>query len=262
MSLMERTPAKRVLLAIFSAVVPGLGQVIKKERKKAAIYFAVLVVLMFLAWPIRLQETELGLLTIKIGTFCLSLVASLDAMSSTNRPWYLTIVCILAAIFVGDTTTGGIMFAQGFRAYSTPTESMEPSVMKGDRLIADGKYYDTRRPQRGDIVLARVKSTVMKRVIAVEGDVIRGSAEQVWVNDQLLQEPYAQYTGVAAAVPLREFGPIRVLPGKLFLPGDNRDVSWDSRDPEFGQVSAHDLAGKPLYVYFSRTPRRWGKRID
>lgn len=102
--------------------------------------------------------------------------------------------------------------------------------------------------------------TVLKRVLAVGGDVIEGWGYRVTVNGQLLHEPYAQYTNGVNAT--QRFGPIRVLPGTLFLMGDNRDSSWDSRDPSFGQVKVQDLVGKPLYVWFSTNPHRWGRRID
>lgn len=260
---MEITTGKRVSATLLSAIVPGSGQILKKETKKAILYLAAFVFLLFLAWPMRLQETEIGFLTVKIGAIGLALVASLDAFltGATSKPRYLILLPILAALFLGDIPTGGIILAEGFRAYSVPAPSMQPTVMKGDRIFVDAKYYETRAPKRGDIVVARKQVTVVKRVLAVEGDVIEGSEDHVWLDGQLLQEPYAQYTeGMNLA--LKRFGPIRVLPGKLFLMGDNRDLSWDSRDPAFGQINVQDLLGKPLYVYFSKMPSRWGRRIE
>jgi signal peptidase I len=212
----------------------------------------------------RLPETVIGLMTLQIGALCLALVASLDALltGATSKPGYLIILPILAALVLGDMPTGSIILAEGFRGHSIPTESMQPAVMKGDRIIADAKYYETRAPKRGDIVLSRKKLPIMKRVLAVEGDVIEGSGGWVWLKGQLLREPYAQYAGGSITSGRPPFGPIRVLPGKLFLMGDNRDMSFDSRDLSFGQVNVQDLLGKPLYVYFSTMPSRWGRRIE
>jgi signal peptidase I len=250
------------LAALLSAIVPGSGQILKKEMKKAILYLAAFVFLLFLSWPMALHETETGLLIIKIGAISLALIPSLDAFltGATSKPRYLILLPILAALFLGDIPTGNIILAEGFRAYSVPALSMQPSVMLGDRIFVDAKYYETRAPKRGDIVVARMQVTVMKRVLAVEGDVIEGSEGPVWVNCQPLQEPYAQYTG-GINLAQRRFGPIRVLPGELFLMGDNRAMSLDSRDPSFGQVNVRDLLGKSLYVYFSTTPRRLGTRI-
>ena len=261
---MEITTGERVSAALLSAIVPGSGQILKKEMKKALLYLSAFVFLLFLSWPMRLHETEIGLLIIKIGAIGLALSASLDAFLTgvTSKPRYLILLPILAALFLGDMPTGGIILAEGFRAYSVPAPSMQPSVMQGARVFVDAKYYETRAPKRGDIVVARKQVTVVKRVLAVEGDVIEGSGGWVWLNGQLLREPYAHYEGGSITSGRPPFGPIRVLPGKLFLMGDNRDLSWDSRDPSFGQINVQDLLGKPLYVYFSKMPNRWGRRIE
>jgi signal peptidase I len=240
---MELTTGKRVLAALLSAIVPGSGQVLKQETKKAIVYLAAFAILLFLSWPIRLPETYIGFMTVEIGAICLALVASLDAWltGAASKPRYLIVVPILAALILGRVPTGSIIIAEGFRLYELPSDTMQPSVMKGDRIFVDAKYYETRAPKRGDIVVARKQVTIVKRVLAVEGDVIEGSEDHVRVNGQLLQEPYTQYTERTNLAQGR-FGPIRVLPGMLFLMGDNRDVSFDSRDPSFGySQSCHGL---------------------
>jgi signal peptidase I len=199
---------------------------------------------------------------VKIGAICLALVASLDAWltGTGNRPRYVIVLLVLAAIGLGDLPTGLILRAEGFHSYSVPATSMEPSVMKGDLVVADKHYYEARDPQRGDVVLLRFNVLMMKRVVAVEGDEIQGLGEQVWLNGQLLQEPYVQHIGGPVSRRLT-FGPIRVLTGMVFLMGDNRDVSLDSRDPSFGEISIRALLGKVLYVFKSKVPGRWGRKI-
>jgi signal peptidase I len=170
---------------------------------------------------------------------------------------------ILAALILGDVPTGAIFLAHGFRVYTIPSRGMEPSIMEGDRIVADAKFYETRPVKRGDVVIALLPNNtyVVKRVLAVEGDVIAGLGDQMWLNSQPLQEPYAQYTG-GLTFQTRSFAPIVVLSGMLFLTGDNRDMSFDSRAPQFGQISTQHVRGKPLYVSFSRMPSRWGRRIE
>lgn len=133
--------------------------------------------------------------------------------------------------------------------------------MKGDRVVADQEYYAKRVPQRGDIVLLRHRVLTMKRIVAVEGDAIQGAGDQIWLNGRLLLEPKVQHISGPAAS-RSAFGPIRVLPGNVFVMGDNRDVSFDSREPSFGQVSSRDILGKILYVYSSKVPGRWGTKIE
>jgi hypothetical protein len=64
---MELRTGKRVLAALLSAIVLGSGQVLRKETKKAIIYLAAFVILLFLSGPMRLPETVIGLMTVKIG---------------------------------------------------------------------------------------------------------------------------------------------------------------------------------------------------
>jgi signal peptidase I len=259
---MEFTNRKRIFAALLSVVVPGSGQILKREHKKAAIYLAIFAVVLLLCWPARIAETYAGLLVVKIGAICLALVASLDAWltGEGSRPRYAIILLVLAAIGLGDLPTGLILRAEGFHRYYVPASSMEPSVMQGDLVVADKHYYEAQDPQCGDVVLLHFNVLMMKRVVAVEGDEIQGLGEQVWLNGQLLQEPYVQHVGGPTSGRLT-FGPIRVLPGKVFLMGDNRDVSLDSRDPRFGQISTRGIMGKILYVFKSKVPGRWGRKI-
>jgi signal peptidase I len=263
---MELTTSKRVLATLLSAIVPGSGQVLKREMKKALVYLTLFAVALFLYSPLRVPETYVGLMAVKIGAICLALIASLDAWltGAASKPRYLIVIPVLAALILGDVPTGGIALADGFRIYKVPSRGMQPSIMEGDRIVADTKYYETRTLKRGETVVVVLPNNtyVAKRVLAVGGDTIQGSGDQVWLNGQLLREPYTQYTGGAAASGRLVFGPIWVVPGKLFLMGDNRDMSLDSRDPSFGQISVQRLHGKVLYVYFSRMPSRWGRKIE
>lgn len=261
---MELTTGKRVVAALFSAIVPGSGQLLKGEMKKGTACVAAFGLLVLLYWPIRVPETYLGLVVVKIGEMCLSLIASLDAWltGAKGTPRYLVIFPIVAALLLGDVATSITFLAEGFHVLYVPSSAMEPSVMVGDRVVADEHYYETRAPQRGDIVLLNYNVLTMKRVVAVEDDVIEGSGDKVWLNGKLLQEPYVQHTSGSVALRRSAFGPVRVLRGKLFLMGDNRDFSLDSREPSFGQMSVQAVLGRVLYVYVSRTPRRWGRKIE
>jgi signal peptidase I len=260
---MEPTTRKRALSALLSAIVPGLGQALKQETVKAIVYLSAFATTLLLVWPIRLPNAWIGLVAVKIGAICLALIASLDALlaGAASRSRYLIVFPIVAALTLGDVPTGSIVLAEGLRVYYVPATDMEPSILKGDRVMADTRYYENRAPQRGDVVLLRHNGLSMKRVVGVEGDLIEGLGDQVWLNGQLLQETYIQHAGGPISNRLT-FGPIRVPPRKLFLMDDNRDVSFDSRDPLFGPVSVRALLGKVLYVCVSRMPGRWGKKIE
>ena len=61
---------------------------------------------------------------------------------------------------------------------------------------------------------------------------------------------------------MNNFGPVTVPAGQIFVMGDNRDLSYDSRHPEHGPVYVTDLAGKPLYIIRSPDQRRIGRTVQ
>ena len=70
---MELTTGKRVLATLLSAIVPGSGQVLKRETRKALVYLALFAIALLLYWPLRLPATYIGLMAGKIGVICLAL---------------------------------------------------------------------------------------------------------------------------------------------------------------------------------------------
>jgi hypothetical protein len=76
---MEMGSGKRVVAGLLSAIVPGSGQILKKEMKKAILYLAVLAFLLFLTWTATLYDPLVGLVVLKIGAIGLALISSLDA---------------------------------------------------------------------------------------------------------------------------------------------------------------------------------------
>ena len=151
------------------------------------------------------------------------------------------LVCILAALT--------LLFTFVVRISRVEGNSMYPSLVNGDQLLLTGSLWYG-QPQRGDIVAARVptfsKDPIVKRVIAVEGDTvdIDFEAGTVSVNGEVLEEPYIN------APTHRSFGdqgtvfPLTVEKNHVFLLGDNRNDSYDSRYASIGQVDVRCILGK------------------
>src|SRR5690242_19995690 len=117
---------------------------------------------------------------------------------------------------------------------------MEPTVIVGDRVITDLTYYRESKPKPNDVVvIRRARKFFIKRVVATSGDIVEGKDDLVFVNGKLLQEPYVEHIGDVLHVyqDAKQFGPVSVLPGQLFVLGDNRDNSMDSRMAAFGPVT-------------------------
>ena len=139
-----------------------------------------------------------------------------------------------------------LVFTFLFRVVNVDGDSMEPTLSDGNYVVISGLMYT---PKRGDIVVvmptAQMEIPIIKRVIATEGDEVDIDFEQgiVYVNGTALSEPYT-----AEATHLRgdmQF-PLAVPEGHVFLLGDNRNASLDSRDSRIGLVDERYILGRTM----------------
>ena len=142
-----------------------------------------------------------------------------------------------------------LVFSFFFRIIQVDGSSMVPTLVNGDKLIVWGAGYT---PQRGDVVIVDSYTSygkpLVKRVIAKGGDTISidYDAGTVEVNGELLQEDY-----IAAPTHLGydvEF-PYTVPEGTVFVMGDNRNESLDSRSSYVGCIDERDILGKVLLCF-------------
>ncbi|HHW14297.1 MAG TPA: signal peptidase I [Firmicutes bacterium] len=126
--------------------------------------------------------------------------------------------------------------------------SMEPSLHEGERVIVSKLTYRWGMPTRGDVVVFRYPANrrlrFIKRVVGLPGETVAIKDGQVLIDGRPLKEDYL------CDLTLGEFGPARVPAGHLFLLGDNRANSRDSRYPEVGMVAYRDVIGKAVVVYW------------
>jgi signal peptidase I len=170
---------------------------------------------------------------------------------STRRLILLAAIVLGMRIFVGEASV-------------VPTASMEGTILVGDHLFMDKLLYGPEIPlvhwrlpalktiHRGDIIVFRYpkdpSETFLKRVTAMGGDRLEIRDGVLYVNSQPVQEPYAVHHAPVHS-PDESWGPTVVPEGKLFVMGDNRDNSSDSRD--WGFVPVSNVIGEPLFVYWS-----------
>lgn len=130
--------------------------------------------------------------------------------------------------------------------------SMEPSLVDGERLVVNKLSYRLGEPiRRSDVVVFRFpgdrRQRFIKRVIGLPGETVAIRDGKVLVDNRPLTEAYL------ADVTFGTYGPVRVPKDRLFVLGDNRANSRDSRYPEVGLVSYRDLVGKAVAVYWPLT---------
>lgn len=173
--------------------------------------------------------------------------------------------------------------------FRIPSGSMQDTLLIGDFLIANKFIYGLKvpwtnswlfrfvNPKREDIIVFRYpfeRKDFIKRCIAVEGDVVEIKDKKVYVNGKQLVEPYIKYTDSRPYPPLNyrgnyqkawergdflrlpyvrdNFGPVTVPKNHLFMLGDNRDNSSDSRF--WGPLDIKYIKGKAMIIYFSYIP--------
>ncbi|NCC15867.1 MAG: signal peptidase I [Clostridia bacterium] len=156
--------------------------------------------------------------------------------------WIKTI--LLAVVLAGLVNTFLIVNAQ------VPTGSMETTIMTGDRIMALRTSYWLDEPQRGDVVVFRYpddpeqKTLFVKRIIGMGGDVVKVENGSVYINGEVLNEPYLE------VITQGNFGPFEVPEGSYFMMGDNRNSSLDSRFWDNKFVAPDKILGKVVFRYF------------
>lgn len=134
------------------------------------------------------------------------------------------------------------------RVVGVDGDSMVPTLLDGDRLLLTYAESDY---EQGDIVVIDRYSNepLIKRVIAVGGDAIEIINTQVYVNNVMLVEPYINGTTVSRDMNKK----VIVPPGYVFVMGDNRTVSKDSRLNEIGLISEKDIVGRARWCIWPPT---------
>lgn len=130
--------------------------------------------------------------------------------------------------------------------YRVVGHSMEPNIHEGQYLLIDKLFYAQKEARRGDIVVLRPPDVpdeiYVKRVIGLPGDTVEVRGGDVFINGQQMQEPWA-----LRPFPTATWGPATVGEGELFVMGDNRPGSRDSR--YFGMLPRDNVIGRAFLCY-------------
>ena len=260
---------RQIWAAILSAFFPRAGQFLIGQRRKGAVLLSSFILLAMCVWALHVPRHFLALILVillwlglQVYANCSALLAKTSAASVPSKLWVLA---VLPAIYIGFNLVFTPLFLlAGFRALKFSSSAMEPTLCRGDKFLTDRIYY-RREPLRHDdlVVVQRSGISTVKRVVALAGDTIEVRNRDLLVNGSIVKEPFIQHTRPPGTDAFMDtFGPITVPAGKIFVMGDNRDVSLDSRTPEFGLLSTDAIIGKPLYIYGSPLKGRTGKELQ
>jgi signal peptidase I len=157
------------------------------------------------------------------------------------------------------------------QAFKIPSSSMEPTLLVGDYLMVNKFIYGIKipftetkvfqfvKPQRGDVIVfpypVDPSKDFIKRVIGMGGEKVEIIQSEIYINDKRIPDPWGHFEKIGSAERLQRienFGPVFVPKDSLFVMGDNRNNSDDSRF--WGFLRVNTVVGKAFIFYFSWNP--------
>jgi signal peptidase I len=158
--------------------------------------------------------------------------------------WALVLVVALSVMLVIQATS--------LQAFRIPSDSMVPTLKRGDRILVNRWSYRVHAVHRGDIVVfdrpddpSIKEDHLVKRVIGLPNESVTIADNRVLINGEVLDEPYLPQGTVIAAVgshPCPPADPCQVPDGQVWVMGDNRSFSYDSR--YFGPIKESKIVGR------------------
>jgi signal peptidase I len=271
-------PSPRVA-ALLTLLTPGLGHIYLGLIWRGVALFALVI-----AADTLLMFSLMGVLA-RFWMFAISLVllfglwlyividATMRASRMRERPqraynrWpvYTAIAALAWLITAIPFAYAAHAKASGQLGYFHATAgSMEPTLREGEYVLADATYYRTHKPSRGDVVVyvhpKQEGAHFIRRIVAIEGDRVAVRGGRAVVNGMAVEEPYVAVGDPQA--PLNNMPETRVPSGQVFVLGDSRAQSIDSREMgSHGAVPVTHLIGRVTDVAFSRVVTRMGRWI-
>jgi signal peptidase I len=267
------------LAALLTVLTPGLGHLYIGQARRGITLFVLVMIadtlLMFAMMGVLARfwmfATSLVLL---IGLWLFILF---DAVTRARRMpasdaqgqnrWTIYVGAFVLAYVV---LAGPCLYALQAKASGrllwmiVQSSSMEPTLEAGEFFLADATYYHGRSPMRGEVAVYKHPKQAnlhyIKRIVAVEGDRIAIRAGRAVVNGMAVEEPYVDQS--ATGGPLADMAETQVPAGHVFVLGDNRADSVDSRDSvAHGLVPLANLIGRVTDVAISRHLTRMGRWV-
>lgn len=181
------------------------------------------------------------------------------------------VIAVLLALFIRTFVV---------QAFKIPSGSMRETLLIGDHILVNKFIYGVKvpftrmtlipikKPGREDIIVFKFPEEpdkdFIKRVIGIEGDVVEIRNKQVYVNGKHLNSEYAVFKDPhiipRGIQPRDNLGPVKVPPNALFVMGDNRDHSYDSRFWGFVDLAA--VKGEAFIIYWSWNKNNHGSLLD
>jgi signal peptidase I len=263
-------PRKAWLAGLLSFFTIGLGQLYVGNPKKALfLYFFGQGLIGAIVLAVIIINPKPGVLFFGSLFFAVSfyIYNIIDAIKLAkiskeyrlkryNR-WYLYFFFWVLAVFFVQPTVAAAIKCNLVQAFKIPSGSMLPTIYVGDYILAETKLFIKGDINHGDIVIFNWPEDPSKvfimRAIALGGDQIEIIDKRVYINEEFIQEPYVIHNDpriLKGSIGDRDnLGPIIIPDGSIFVLGDNRDESNDSRF--WGYVRKENVIGRAISIYWS-----------
>jgi len=292
-------PPRPWLAALLSLLQPGLGHLYAWQPGLAMRVWVASIVVGLAGALTFMRAGSLAVAVLGVALAAVALIAPAvhawrtAAGSTVTRPSRGTLAGVLVAAWLALMLVGAaekkLLRERAGETFRIPSVSMLPTIMPGDWIVT--VPLDGRAAVRGDLVVYRNADGVdlVKRAVGTGGDTLAMRGGRLVRNGRAVAEPYVNRDGESvedsamfawqrpALVPgavagdyrptTDDWGPLVVPTGTLFVLGDTRHNSLDSR--HVGGVPLDRVSRRPTYVYFSRDPEtgtvRWtriGRRLD
>lgn len=268
---------------MFSLLLPGLGHLYAGQPRlavqrwlitagvAAAGGLAFVFVPYFLVGPVGFFTSGIVYVWVAVDASKVAALAGEEYQLRRYNRWYVYLVVIL---MFG--VTWEVIVASRYEAYRIPSGAMEPTVLIGDFIFVSTGQRSVDAIGYGSIVAFESREdprlTVLKRVVAIGGDTVQMTSNVLYRNGDPMAEPYVQFLDdvtdpqdpqMAWQMPyvlgsvalssyrptLKNWGPLLVPPDSMFVLGDNRDRSYDSR--YYGFIGRDQMVGRASRIYYS-----------
>jgi signal peptidase I len=253
-------PIVAFLMAFFGL---GLGFVyVGKPRLGVATVVATFGFWAFSAWT-RLIVSTASMLWVLAAILLLAAVVSLiypvviavrhrDTPKRLYNRWWVYGIWVIGLFILGNTLVSHRAQYFGYEPFRTPTESMSPTIERNEFFMVNTWWYEHHRPLNGEIAVLEKPDQrgikYVKRIVGVPGDRVEARDGVLYRNGEAVSEPYIHAMGAYRPYG-REFGPTLVGPREVFVLGDYRDNSLDSR--AWGPIPIDHLHGRAEYIWLS-----------
>jgi signal peptidase I len=268
-------PKRKAIVAFFlSLIITGLGQAYNGQLIKGIILYIIFGAITTTSLILGSFHSFKGMIISLVIFVVLRLTISFEALYSAIKlkyifpksynKWYIYLGFFLLVSFIVSPLSKAIIKNSIVRAYKIPSDAMKPTLLVGDYINVDMNYM---KPQREDIIVfvypVDEKKDFIKRVIGLPRETIEIRDANIYINGTLYNDKFGYYLdqwGNRINPSVKErYGPKVIPENHLFVMGDNRNHSYDSRF--WGFVPLELVKGKALYIYWAKNLDRIGMDI-